>query len=237
MAPSWDEEIRELVRTLPSEHFALADIYAYQPLLEAQHPNNFNIRAKIRQTLQHLRRSGEVEFVDGRGSYRRLPIAGPALEKVGESEVLAYPEVGVPDRVPLEQRAPSTYVVRPASAKHVLQREQSLVRAWAEELSSHGHPTQRWRIPTNSNSTLFTDVYDEASNVLYEAKGIATRDSVRLAIGQILDYRRYLTDVNPSLSLLLPDRPSEDMVNLLAGLGMGLVYLTTEGFKTEIVPG
>lgn len=50
--------------------FTLEDVYSFEVELAAKHPNNRNIKAKIRQQLQMLRDIGFIEFVD-RGLYRR----------------------------------------------------------------------------------------------------------------------------------------------------------------------
>jgi len=49
--------------------FTLANIYAFEGELAAKHPENHNIRAKIRQQLQVLRDLGFIEFL-GSGEYR-----------------------------------------------------------------------------------------------------------------------------------------------------------------------
>ncbi|MEG1603603.1 MAG: hypothetical protein RR340_08305, partial [Cloacibacillus sp.] len=50
--------------------FTLAQIYDFEEKLSAIHPENNNIRAKIRQQLQILRDRGLIEFA-GRGRYRK----------------------------------------------------------------------------------------------------------------------------------------------------------------------
>lgn len=51
--------------------FTLANMYAFENELAARHPDNRNVRAKIRQQLQVLRDMGFVEFL-GSGEYRRI---------------------------------------------------------------------------------------------------------------------------------------------------------------------
>lgn len=48
--------------------FTLANIYAFENELSAKHPDNQNVRAKIRQQLQVLRDLGLIEFL-GSGEY------------------------------------------------------------------------------------------------------------------------------------------------------------------------
>ena len=39
---------------------------------------------------------------------------------------------------------------------------------------------------------MFSDVYDVTRNNLLEAKGTVTREAIRMAIGQVADYRRFI---------------------------------------------
>jgi len=54
-----------------SATFTLANIYAFEGELAAKHPENHNVRAKVRQQLQILRDLGFVEFLSP-GLYRHL---------------------------------------------------------------------------------------------------------------------------------------------------------------------
>ena len=51
--------------------FTLANLYAFESELSAKHPDNHNIRAKMRQQLQVLRDLGFIEFL-GSGEYRYI---------------------------------------------------------------------------------------------------------------------------------------------------------------------
>ncbi len=51
--------------------FTLANVYTFEGELKTKHPDNHNVRAKIRQQLQVLRDLGFIEFL-GDGLYRRL---------------------------------------------------------------------------------------------------------------------------------------------------------------------
>lgn len=59
MPSKWTQSVRELVATLPAS-FTLADIYAKEAVLQAAHPENQNVRPKIRQQLQVLRDKSEL---------------------------------------------------------------------------------------------------------------------------------------------------------------------------------
>jgi len=55
-------------RSLASRTFNLDNIYGCVPALKKAHPENSNIEAKIRQSLQVLRDKGYIKFL-GRGEY------------------------------------------------------------------------------------------------------------------------------------------------------------------------
>lgn len=65
----WMTDVLTCVREVSRETFALADVYAFEARLSALHPQNRNVRPKIRQQLQVMRDHGVLEFL-GRGRYR-----------------------------------------------------------------------------------------------------------------------------------------------------------------------
>ncbi len=108
--------------------------------------------------------------------------------------------------------------------------ESELVRRYRTYLESSGHEVKRWRLaPLGEINYLFTDLFDVSENELYEAKGTAVRASVRLAIGQLLDYRRLLPTDNVKLTLLLPSRPSDDLLSFIGSCGMSCVWENGNG--------
>ena len=103
-------------------------------------------------------------------------------------------------------------------------RESELTKEFRVYLEAKGHEVKRYRLTVPSSvSPLFTDEFDLTDGVLYEAKASASRQSIRMAIGQLFDYRRYIDRDDVSLSVLVPTRPSDDMIDLLASLGIGCV--------------
>jgi hypothetical protein len=67
--------------------------------------------------------------------------------------------------------------------------------------------------------SLRADLWLASSRVLIEAKASGSREAIRMAIGQLLDYARYLAP-RPRLCVLTPIRPADDMLTLLAATGM-----------------
>ena len=64
----WTLDVLTCVEALGPGEFTLAKVYAFENTLSALHPENNNVRPKIRQQLQVLRDAGLVEFL-GRGRY------------------------------------------------------------------------------------------------------------------------------------------------------------------------
>ena len=65
----WTLEVLEIVRKLHTKEFTLDQVYRREAELLERHPNNKNIRAKIRQQLQLLRDQELIVFLGG-GRYR-----------------------------------------------------------------------------------------------------------------------------------------------------------------------
>jgi len=70
-ARGWIMDVLNCINRFPNEEFSLSDIYLFIDYLSAKHPQNNNIKAKIRQQLQLLRDLGFIEFL-GRGKYRKI---------------------------------------------------------------------------------------------------------------------------------------------------------------------
>lgn len=109
-------------------------------------------------------------------------------------------------------------------------RESELVERFRKHLARPADALHRWKLrPTGELRPFLTDVYDQHTNELYEAKGNATRDNIRRGIGQLLDYRRHIPRSGLKLALLLPNRPSDDIVELLHSLDIACVHETPDG--------
>jgi hypothetical protein len=74
------------------------------------------------------------------------------------------------------------------------------------------------------NSSLRVDGWVEQDKLLIEAKSSCTRHQVRLAIGQLFDYKRYLDPKR--MAILLPSKPKTDLIELIKSLGIELIYKT-----------
>ena len=113
--------------------------------------------------------------------------------------------------------------------------ESTLVSAF--EASRQGPALQRWSITIpGERAPLLTDVYDADARILYEAKASSSRSSVRMAIGQLADYRRHITVPDLRCALLLPERPTPDLCDLIASNDLTLTYPGHDGTFVQVEP-
>jgi type II restriction enzyme len=68
-AKGWLLDVLLCVEKIKKQEFSLDEVYTFEAYLQAKHPSNNNVKAKIRQQLQFLRDKSVIEFV-GRGQYR-----------------------------------------------------------------------------------------------------------------------------------------------------------------------
>jgi len=123
---------------------------------------------------------------------------------------------------------PRFTIERPASTAEAERREQQLVVAYQSYLEAQQHRVARHRYDVEG-SLLVCDLFDETEWCLFEAKGDVSREAIRIAVGQLLDYRRFYADRNPALAVLLPRRPSDDLLRFLRSVDVRAVFKTASG--------
>ena len=69
--PPWEKDVFECLLKLDRDVITLQEAYTFEKHLSQLHPNNRNIKAKIRQQLQYLRDIGLIEFTRP-GIYKKL---------------------------------------------------------------------------------------------------------------------------------------------------------------------
>jgi hypothetical protein len=129
------------------------------------------------------------------------------------------------EHVAPEDRHTDEFIVPPAAEPTTAQRrEAELLSAYTAYLRSHGHEVSRLRIvPPQATSALYTDLFDNTTNELIEAKGTITRQAIRMAIGQLLDYRRF-APATPRMAVLLPSAPRPDLIELCTSLEITTIW-------------
>lgn len=112
--------------------------------------------------------------------------------------------------------------------------EATLVNLYGEFLSSHGHIVSgRHYVAEGESRPLRADLLVKDLNVLVEGKATDARYAIRMAIGQLHDYRRF-EPTTPDLAVLVPKEPIRDLRRLLDGLMIGCVWPRGDGFKDSV---
>jgi hypothetical protein len=161
---------------------------------------------------------------DEHGPYRPSTAApAPLAESSGDQ--LAEP--GTTRKVTFvdsENNTVTEYETAPRTGAVARRQEALLVQRFEAWLLSEGKMVERIRIPIPGESgTLVTDTYCTTTKTLYEAKSGVDRSTIRLGVGQLLDYLRLVPGVTGCL--LLPSKPSPDLAAFIDSCGLGLTYL------------
>ena len=152
-------------------------------------------------------------------------LSGPPLHSTTVEKV--NPEVNSTPEFPTSGTQPST----------AERREAKLVERFEKWINPTADQLKRLKIrPEGEVRSQLTDIYDTASRTLFEAKGTTTRESIRMAIGQLLDYQRHILGDVDQIAILLPSKPSTDLCHLISSLGIFLVYEEPGGSFTWINP-
>ena len=144
--------------------------------------------------------------------------------------------VAVVDAVDVERGHASIFEQQPgATSVRAVRREAELVQRYRKHAERLGLVVRSRKIrPPGETVALRTDLYIETTDELCEAKGITTREAVRSAVGQVLDYRRHL---NPkSLAVLLPTRPSNDLIAFMHSVDISCIYEDSRGVFIRLDP-
>jgi hypothetical protein len=142
------------------------------------------------------------------------------------------------DRVkelPLEKQLTERTFVDPAREPYEAERkETSLVQTLADHLRAKNHDVCRHQLlPVDERQPLFTDLYDKDLDLLVEAKGSVTRENIRMAIGQLADYGRFLPGSTPAI--LVPTKPRKDLIELATSQEIMILWPRGNGFDSSKV--
>jgi hypothetical protein len=119
--------------------------------------------------------------------------------------------------------------VTPSSVtRQMIRAEAQLVRQYRNWLDPLTTRLRGLIIPTGDH-VLRADLYDTQLDVLIEAKSDVSRESVRYAIGQLFDYRRYL-DPRPALAILVPNELDTDLAALPGEAGIDVIWPVDDHF-------
>jgi len=112
-------------------------------------------------------------------------------------------------------------------------REQQLVNQFVALLDRRGITAERLRY-SSTEGIFYCDVYVTDQAHLIEAKGSTSRGDIRMAIGQLFDYKQLTRKAGKRISrlaVLLPTRPAGDMEALLTSLKIGVIWKNGRSFS------
>jgi hypothetical protein len=135
-------------------------------------------------------------------------------------------------QVPIEQQwTEKTFIAPSHEEREAERREQKLVMALEAHLSRKGHDVFRLKIlPKGEAKPIFCDLRDATADSLVEAKGSVSREAIRMAIGQLADYRRFVSDKS-TVAILVPERPRADLLALLESQRIEAIWPMRDGFE------
>jgi len=150
----------------------------------------------------------------------------------GGGSTVTTPRVEV---VPTERLVTRTFVFAAQEEREAHRREGELVGEFIAYLDEErGLACARLALPLE-RSKLYNDIFVESRNQLIEAKGSARRQDVRMAIGQLADYGFQIKsderfEAAPRPAILLPEKPTQAILDLLDDLEIAAIWRTEEGF-------
>jgi hypothetical protein len=123
-------------------------------------------------------------------------------------------------------------MVTPSGEPRAAERaEQKLVLRYRDYMAAKGiHVWRKKYLPAGEVRPIYSDAWVEDRQALIEAKNSDSRDALRLAIGQLYDYRRF-HEPPVHLAVLLPYKPTPERLDLLHSAGIEAVWPYGAGFS------
>ncbi|OJS99955.1 hypothetical protein [Marinobacter nauticus] len=145
------------------------------------------------------------------------------------------PDETTTDTVPIENNHTERAYYTPAKVEVTAERkESSLVTKYVKWKKENGIILERLKIkPKGEEKPLFTDIFDHSDNLLIEAKGSTARESLRSAVGQLMDYERFI-ESKPRKAVLVPEMPRKDLLDYLKHCNIGVIYPSRDEFIEDL---
>lgn len=133
-----------------------------------------------------------------------------------------------------ENNSQLDYKVRTAAAvRNAQRREAKLVDRYSEWIKHQGRKIQAIRIRVGNAGVMRCDAYEKARGNLIEAKQSVDRAYVRMAVGQLLDYRHSCLKKRVNIehmAVLLPTRPTREVEEWLSEIAISTIWEDGEVF-------
>lgn len=168
--------------------------------------------------------------------YRRLHAAiecslstGRSMTRTGGPKGRSQPPPTVPEP-PDDDREDEYEYTSKAERRKVRRVEKRLVGRYCSYLRGKGvEPVREKQVQEGRLDRC--DVYVESRQHLIEAKGSNERSPIRMALGQLIDYGRFVGDPN-GRAVLLPEKPDSDSLALTDEAGVSCIWATDKEFST-----
>lgn len=156
----------------------------------------------------------------------RLLSIGPVAAQSAETPAVAPTRPVTVEVVASEANSARAFVTPATPQTEGERREAVLMRELEHSLQNQGHTVGRLRItPPGESSSLYTDTYDSTADELFEIKPDASRQKIREAVSQLLDYRRHANA--RTYTVLVPAPPSADLQDLVRTSGLSLAVFAS----------
>jgi hypothetical protein len=146
------------------------------------------------------------------------------IVRLGLSQISGPPPSDASPRlIPVEVHTTEGFAAeyRALPSEYRQRREAVLQDAYAEYLIGMNHKVCRHQIPIDGQY-LYSDLYDETTGDLIEAKASSDRVSMRLALGQILDYAKLVK--HSIRTVVVPESPAQGVIDLFRDYRVRIVW-------------
>lgn len=143
----------------------------------------------------------------------------------------ASPAMPTIEDVPIEARHTERFMTNPSGQPQEAERaEAALTHQYMAHMAAKGIAVGRKKYRAGQVRPMFCDLWVEDRHALIEAKNSDGRERLRMAIGQLYDYRRF-HELPVRLAVLLPHHPSPDGLALLQSAGIEAIWPHGTGFR------
>lgn len=173
-------------------------------------------------------RKGHIRLSDWQFKNAEAALGAPRKLPARETRT---DEIASTDLVPVESQNVVGYeTISETESKRAVRRESILVQDYVEYLEATGDRLSRIRArPKGDTGAIYSDVFNETRRQLIEAKAGTSRSEIRMAIGQLADYIRFV-EGTVGRAVLLEARPAPDLLDLLACQMIGAIWRDGAGF-------
>jgi hypothetical protein len=199
----------------PPTDVPLAQAVRHTRALAQLHPNSNEAHREICDWIErHIERAPTSGSHEADGAIRRANGIRSTRDDAPEPREVAI--VSAPENYQLDYEVRSKAEVRRAQ-----KREARLLESYEEWLKE-----QNRKLDSVKMGALQCDGYEKARRNLIEAKSSATREHIRMAVGQLLDYafQGKSEFAEPHMAVLLPEKPPKDVEAWLHSVGIKLIW-------------